>query len=105
LQSEDVNTRALGGSLGWVSLRELPGALGQMVQRLVIDEVSPVFQTGAGWHIVQVTAKREVDLGDEVRRGRAEQVIRGRKTEESFDQWTRSLRDESFVQYRVRPGE
>ena len=105
LQSEDVNTRALGGSLGWVSLRELPGALGQMVQRLLIDEVSPVFQTRAGWHIAQVTAKREVDLGDEVRRGRAEQAIRGRKTEESFDQWTRSLRDESFVQYRVRPGE
>ena len=105
LQSEDVNTRALGGSLGWVSLRELPGALGQMAQRLVIDEVSPVFQTGAGWHIAQVTAKREVDLGDEVRRGRAEQAIRARKTEESFDQWARSLRDESFVQYRVRPGE
>jgi peptidyl-prolyl cis-trans isomerase SurA len=76
-----------------------------MVQRLLIDEVSPVFQTRAGWHIAQVTAKREVDLGDEVRRGRAEQAIRGRKTEESFDQWTRSLRDESFVQYRVRPGE
>lgn len=105
LQSEDVNTRALGGSLGWVSSRELPGALGQMVQRLVIDEVSPVFQTGAGWHIAQVTAKREVDLGDEVRRGRAEQAIRARKTEELFDQWARSLRDESFVQYRVRPGE
>ena len=105
LQSEDVNTRALGGSLGWVSPRELPGALGQMVQRLVIDEVSPVFQTGAGWHIAQVTAKREVDLGDEVRRGRAEQAIRARKTEESFDQWARSLRDESFVQYRVRLGE
>jgi len=105
LQSEDVNTRALGGSVGWVSPRELPGAFGQMVERLVIDEVSPVFQTRAGWHIAQVTAKREVDLGDEVRRGRAEQAIRARKTEESFDQWTRSLRDESFVQYRVRPGE
>ena len=105
LQSEDVNTRALGGSLGWLSLRELPGVLGQLVQRLAIDEVSPVFQTGAGWHIAQVTAKREVDLGDGVRRGRAEQAIRARKTEESFDQWTRSLRDESFVQYRVRPGE
>ena len=105
LQSEDVNTRALGGSLGWVNPRELPGAWGQMVQRLVIDEVSPVFQTEAGWHIAQVIAKREVDLGDEVRRGQVEQAIRGRKTEESFDQWTRSLRDESFVRYRVRPGE
>jgi peptidyl-prolyl cis-trans isomerase SurA len=71
----------------------------------VIDEVSPVFQTEAGWHIAQVIAKREVDLGDEVRRGQVEQAIRGRKTEESFDQWTRSLRDESFVRYRVRPGE
>ena len=105
LQSEDVNTRALGGSLGWVNPRELPGAWGQMVQRLVIDEVSPVFQTEAGWHIAQVIAKREVDLGDKVRRGQVEQAIRGRKTEESFDQWTRSLRDESFVRYRVRPGE
>ncbi|MDP6950795.1 MAG: hypothetical protein QF783_06495, partial [Arenicellales bacterium] len=68
-------------------------------------DVSPVFQTGAGWHIAEITGERQADLGDAVRRRRAEQAVRAGKTEEAFEQWTQLLREESFVQYRVRPGE
>ena len=105
LQSEDANTRALGGSFGWLSPGELPTEFEQVLDVLALGEVSPVFQTGAGWHIAEITGERQADLGDAVRRRRAEQAVRAGKTEEAFEQWTQLLREESFVQYRVRPGE
>ena len=105
LQSEDANTRALGGNLGWLSPGELPGEFEQVLDPLTVNEVSPVFQTAAGWHIAQITGEREKDVGNTLRRRQAERIISGRKTEEAFEQWVQSLREEAFIRYRVRPGE
>jgi len=105
LQSEDANTRALGGNLGWLSPGELPGEFEQALDPLTVNEVSPVFQTAAGWHIAQITGEREKDVGNTLRRRQAERIINGRKTEEAFEQWVQSLREEAFIRYRVRPGE
>ena len=105
LQSEDTNTRALGGNLGWLSPGMLPGEFEQALDLLSVNEVSPVFQTAAGWHLAQITGEREKDVGNTLRRRQAERIIIGRKTEEGFEQWTQSLREEAFVRYRVRPGE
>ncbi|MBT3429332.1 MAG: hypothetical protein HN428_02790 [Proteobacteria bacterium] len=105
LQSEDTNTRALGGNLGWLSPGMLPGEFEQALDPLSVNEVSPVFQTAAGWHLAQITGEREKDVGNTLRRRQAERIIIGRKTEEGFEQWTQSLREEAFVRYRVRPGE
>jgi len=105
LQSEDTNTRALGGNLGWLSPGALPGEFEQALDPLSVNEVSPVFQTAVGWHIAQITGEREKDVGNTLRRQQAEHIIIARKTEEAFEQWTQSLREEAFVRYRVRPGE
>ena len=105
LQSEDTNTRALGGNLGWLSPGTLPGEFEQALDPLSVNEVSPVFQTAVGWHIAQITGEREKDVGNTLRRQQAEQIIIGRKTTEAFEQWTQSLREEAFVRYRVRSGE
>ena len=105
LQSEDANTRALGGNLGWLSPGELPGEFEQVLDPLSVHEVSPVFQTTAGWHIAQIIGEREKDVGSTLRRRQAERIISGRKTEEAFEQWAQFLREEAFIRYRVRPGE
>ena len=105
LQSEDANTRALGGNLGWLSPGELPGEFEQALDPLSVNEVSPVFPTTAGWHIAQITGEREKDVGSTLRRRQAERMISGRKTEEAFEQWAQFLREEAFIRYRVRPGE
>jgi peptidyl-prolyl cis-trans isomerase SurA len=105
LQSEDTNTRALGGNLGWLTPGELPGEFEQALDPLSVNEVSPVFQTAAGWHIAQITGEREKDVGNTLRRRQAERIIIARKTEEAFEEWTQFLREQAFVRYRVRPGE
>ena len=105
LQSEDANTRALGGNIGWLSPGELPGEFEQALDPLSVNEVSPVFQTTAGWHIAQITGEREKDVGNTLRRRQAERILSARKTEEAFEQWAQFLREEAFIRYRVRPGE
>ncbi|HCK77093.1 MAG TPA: hypothetical protein DHW07_08100 [Gammaproteobacteria bacterium] len=105
LQSEDTSTRALGGNLGWLGPGELPSEFEQALDLLSVNEVSPAFQTAAGWHIAQITGEREKDVGNTLRRRQAKSIIAGRKTEEEFEQWTQLLREEAFVRYRVRPAE
>ena len=101
LQSEDTTTRAAGGSLGWVESSALPPEFAQAIEGLSAGEVSPVFETVAGLHIAQVTGEREVDIAEDLRRREAEQVLRSRKSQEALEQWTQSLREEAYVQYRV----
>ncbi|MGA1456061.1 MAG: peptidylprolyl isomerase [Arenicellales bacterium] len=102
LQSEDASTRAAGGSLGWVDIGTLPPEFEQAIEGLVVNEVSPVFETAVGFHIAQVTGEREVDIGEDLRRREAEQSLRARKSQEALEQWTQSLREEAYVQYRVQ---
>ncbi len=101
LQSEDPSSRALGGSLGWIDAGRLPAEFEQMLDALALNEVSPIFETGAGLHIAQVMARREVDIGENLRRLEAEQILRGRKTDEALEQWSQSLREDAYVEYRT----
>jgi len=101
MQSEDPSSRALGGSLGWIDAGRLPAEFEQMLDALALNEVSPIFETGAGLHIAQVMALREVDIGENLRRLEAEQILRGRKTDEALEQWSQSLREDAYVEYRT----
>ena len=101
LQSEDPSSRALGGSLGWIDAGQLPVEFEQILDALALNEVSPIFETGAGLHIAQVMGRREIDIGENLRRLEAEQVLRGRKTDEALEQWSQSLREDAYVEYRT----
>lgn len=101
LQSEDPSSRALGGSLGWIDAGQLPVEFEQILDALTLNEVSPIFETGAGLHIAQVMDRREIDIGENLRRLEAEQVLRGRKTDEALEQWSQSLREDAYVEYRT----
>jgi len=85
-----------------VDIGTLPPEFEQAIEGLVVNEVSPVFETAVGLHIAQVTGEREVDIGEDLRRREAEQSLRARKSQEALEQWTQSLREEAYVQYRVQ---
>ena len=65
---------------------------------LLPGEVSEPFRTQFGWHIVQVVERREHDGTDAVRRTRARNAIRRRKSDEELQTWQRQLRDEAYVE-------
>ena len=99
--SQDTLSAARGGDLGWVSPGELVPPFEQAMDALQPGEVSAPVKSQFGWHLIQVTERRDYDSTEEFKRSRARQMIRARKADEETFLWLRRLRDESYVEYRL----
>ncbi len=100
-KSDDVNSAALGGDLGWFQPNEFGQRFGSVVEKLDDQEISSPFQTQAGWHIVQKLGERKNDISDEIKRIRAKRAIHARKMNEQIESWLTEIRGEAFVDIRI----
>lgn len=100
LHSED-GSAAKGGDLGWVNPGDTVPEFEKAMNELKIGEISPPVKSPFGWHLIQVTERRSQDMTKEASRLKARQEIRARKSEESFQDWLRELRDRAYVEYRL----
>ena len=100
--SQDTVSAADGGDLGWVNPGDLVPAFEQVMNTLKDGEVSQPFETQYGWHIVQVLERRKHDNTKDAIRNQAREAIRERKLAEAKDNWLRQMRDEAYVEYRLK---
>jgi peptidyl-prolyl cis-trans isomerase SurA len=94
--SEDGSAPS-GGELGWMSPGDLVPEFEQAMNRLQIGEVSNPVKSEFGWHLIQVTDRREGQLTVEKQRQFARANIRERKYEQAYQDWIRELRDSATV--------
>ena len=99
--SDDVNSAALGGDLGWFQINEFGQRFGNVLKALDDNEMSSPFQTQVGWHIVQKLGERENDITDELKRSQARQSIHARKMNEEIESWLSEIRGEAFIDIRI----
>ena len=100
--SDDRSSALQGGDLGWVSTGgQMVAEFEDVMDAVEIGAISPPFQTEFGFHILQVTERREYDGTQEIKRDRARRAIRQQKIDERRQSWLRRLRDEAYVEYRV----
>lgn len=99
--SDDTVSAANGGNLGWSSPGRMVPKFEEVMDQLEIGEISQPFETQFGWHLLQVLDRREHDDTENVRRTKASEAIRRRKSEEAHQNWLRHLRDEAYVEYRL----
>lgn len=99
--SEDAQTAALGGDMGWFDLQAYGSTYAEAIGGLADDAISIPLRTDQGWHLIQRLGKREQDKTDEFVRNQARESLRQRKGEEAFEQFLRQLRNESFVESRI----
>jgi peptidyl-prolyl cis-trans isomerase SurA len=99
--SEDTLTRRQGGDMPWFQINAFGPVVGDQLTRLADGEVSPVFQTEVGFHVIQRLATRTQDITEESRRQRARESIGRRKSEDEFERFLRNLRDEAYVEVRL----
>jgi peptidyl-prolyl cis-trans isomerase SurA len=99
--SEDPGSASKGGELGWTAPSAFAPAFREVTETIPLNEISEPFKSQFGWHILQVTDKREHDNSDEARRSQARDFIRQRKLSEETELWLRQLRDESYVENRL----
>ena len=98
--SED-GSAANGGDLGWLSPGTTLPIFENTYELLDINEISEPINTTLGWHIIQVTDRRENDLTDESIKYSARVQLVNQKTELIFKDWIKQLRDQSFVDIRL----
>jgi peptidyl-prolyl cis-trans isomerase SurA len=92
---------AKGGDLGWLYPGDTVPEFEREMNQLGIGGVSPVFQSRFGFHIIQVVERRQQAASEERQRQVARQAIRASKSEESYQEWLRQLRDSTFIEIRL----
>jgi peptidyl-prolyl cis-trans isomerase SurA len=95
--SDDTQSVVAGGDLGWVSDGGMPPEFEEVVRDLEIGELSEPFRTSFGWHVAEVTGRREQDLSREYRRQQATNALRNRKFDVELENWMLEIRDEAYV--------
>lgn len=101
--SDDPVTSSKGGDLGWFGPNEYGTRIEETVSGLEVGQLSQPFRTEGGWHIIELLDTRQVDRTDDMRRQRAEQSIRDRKSQEEIENWLRQMRSRAYVDIRI-PG-
>ena len=101
--SEDEQTAALGGELGWFGDNAYGAQVDEVVKSLKPGEVSQPFQTSVGWHILKLFDVRNTDKAGEMQRDEAKNMLFQRKAEDEYLSFLRQIRSEAFVQVRL-PG-
>jgi peptidyl-prolyl cis-trans isomerase SurA len=100
--SEDPGSASNGGDLGWVNPGQTVPEFEKAMNALKINEISAPIQTPFGLHLIQVLERRQHDITNERDQADARQQIHARKTDERYAQWVRQLRDEAYIEYRIK---
>ncbi|MBI5919306.1 MAG: peptidylprolyl isomerase [Nitrosomonadales bacterium] len=98
--SED-GSAAQGGDLGWISPGDTVPEFEAGMNALQVGQISDAVQSGFGWHLIQVTERRDTDMSIEQKRQQARQAIRSMKSDENWQDWLRQLRDRAYIEYRI----
>lgn len=103
--SNDQASAIKGGELGWISPGNMVPEFEEVMDRTAIGDVSKPFKSRFGWHILQVTDRREQDETDQARRDAARKAIRERKAKEATEQYQQRLRGEAYIDLRLKDVE
>lgn len=98
--SEDANSKADGGDLGWFEGNAFGPAFGKEVTGTSDGQVSQPFRTEAGWHIVQRVGERQTDVTNTTQRAQVRETIGRRKLEEEYNRYLQEMRGEAYVNVR-----
>ena len=97
--SNDASSVVAGGDLDWINEGGMPAQMAVVVNELEEGVISDVFQSDVGWHITEVTGRRETDMGRQFSRSQAERALRERKYDLELQNWLIEIRDEAYVQF------
>ena len=100
LNSEDPSA-SRGGDLGWISPGDTVPEFERAMDASTPKQVSDPVRTPFGWHLVEVLERRKQDVTTEKSRNAARLALLQRKSEESYQDWLRQLRDRTYVEYRL----
>lgn len=100
--SDDTVSALKGGDLGWVTPGAFVPSFAKAMNALSIKQLSKPVQTQFGWHLIEVLERKQHDDTEEYRKHQAREALRVRKIEEETELWLRRMRDEAYVEVRLK---
>lgn len=99
--SADTGSLASGGDLGWMNSRDLVPEFREAMERAEINQLTKPIRSQFGWHIIEVLGRRMQDMGKDMQRARAREIIYQRKFEEELQIWLSEEREDAFVDIKL----
>ncbi len=99
--SDDPGSALQGGELGWVNPGTMVPEFEQQMADAKVSDLSQPFRSQFGWHILQVEERRNQDMSEEFRRGRARQMLQKRKFDEELETWLHEIRQDAYVEVKL----
>ena len=95
--SEDIGSAQEGGELGWTNPGQMVPEFEQEMIRTEVGQLSDPVRSQFGWHLLEITGRRDQDMTELAIRGKAQEFLHQRKFQEELDAWLQRIRDEAFV--------
>ena len=99
--SEDIGSMLNGGDLGWSSPGMFVPEFENAISEATVGQVSEPFKSQFGWHILQVTERRQEDMTKEVLQRKAANILTSRRFEDELQLWLMELKD-AFIDIKVQ---
>ena len=96
--SQDTGSGAQGGELGFHTSEIYVPEFKHQLDTLPIGQISAPFKTVHGWHIVEVTDRKQVDRTGASLKNKAYRIIFNRKFNEEASAWIQEIRAAAFVE-------
>lgn len=98
----DDGSAVEGGALGWANPDEYVAEFKNAVTTLPLNTLSAPIRTQFGWHLVEVLGRRDYDETKERRRNEVRALLREQQAQEQQQAWLGKLRDEAYIDYRIK---
>lgn len=99
--SDDPGSALQGGGLDWVNPGTMVPEFEQQMAATQPGKLSEPFRSQFGWHVLEVEERRNQDMSEEFRRGRARQMLQRRKFDEELETWLQEIRQEAYVEIKI----
>ncbi|HMW48962.1 MAG TPA: peptidylprolyl isomerase [Cellvibrionaceae bacterium] len=100
--SEDIGSMLNGGDLGWSSPGMFVPEFEAAIAEAQVGAVSEPFKSQFGWHILQVTERRQEDMTKEVLQRKAANILTSRRFEDELQLWLMELKEDAFIDIKVQ---
>ena len=95
--SDDIGSAQEGGELGWTSPGQMVPEFEAAMGETPVGEMSEAIRSEFGWHVLEVTGRREQNIAEDMRRRLVMNYLHDQKYEEELEAWLRKIREEAFV--------